>query len=99
MPLTAHIICAYYMRMKHTHPAPKRRPVNLSLPEDTVAEAKQLGINASQAAEEGLRLAVKREKEKRWLEENREAIAAHTAWIEQHGVPLTPIWEMTDEAI
>lgn len=29
----------------------------------------------------------------RWLEENKEAIDAHNAWIDKHGVILPPLWE------
>ena len=52
----------------------RRRPVNLSVREDLVAAAKELGVNASQAAEQGLAAAVRTAKEQAWLKENAAAI-------------------------
>jgi antitoxin CcdA len=65
-----------------------RRPTNVSLPSDTVARAKELGINVSKACEAGLTAEVKKEWERRWKEEHREAIEANNAWVEKHGLPL-----------
>ena len=67
---------------------PKRRPVNLSLEADTIAAARELGINISQACDQALATAVKLERERRWTEENRQAIEANNAWVEKHGLPL-----------
>lgn len=66
----------------------RRRATNVSLPADTVAAAKELGINVSQACEAGLSAAVTIERKRRWQEENREAIEAHNAWVEKNGLPL-----------
>jgi antitoxin CcdA len=66
----------------------KRRPVNLSLDSGVVAAAREAGINLSQACEAALRAAAKAERERRWQEENRDAIAAWNAWVEEHGLPL-----------
>ena len=55
-------------------------------------EAKELGLNASKAAEAGIEAAVREEKGRRWLEENREAIKAHNRRIEREGVLLPPAW-------
>lgn len=77
------------MRMKHERVSPgRRRPVNVSLAADVVAEAKALGINLSQACETGLAAEVKRERERRWKEENREAIESWNRWLEKNGLPL-----------
>jgi antitoxin CcdA len=84
------------MRMKHVDTAPKRKPVNVSLPDADVAEAKALGLNISQIAGAALRAALSEERKRRYLEENREAIAAHNAWIEKHGVLITPMWLRDD---
>jgi antitoxin CcdA len=59
----------------------RRRPVNLSIREDLVAAAKELGINASQAAEQGLAAAVRTAKEQAWLKENAEAIEYWNNWV------------------
>ena len=65
-----------------------RRATNVSLPIETVATAKDLGINVSQACEQGLAAAVKKAQEARWLEENREAIQSSNAWVEKNGLPF-----------
>ena len=51
-------------------------------------EARALGLDPEAIAQKAVRDAIKAEKERRWLEENREAIAAHNEWVEKHGVPL-----------
>lgn len=70
----------------------RRRPVNLTIREDLVEAARALGINASQAAEAGIAAAVRQSQEAAWLDANRAAIAEHTAWLEEHGMPLDPAW-------
>lgn len=85
------------MRMKHTHiTSPKRKPVNISLPDSDVAEAKALGLNISQIAGEALANALGAERKRRYIEENKESIAAHNAWVEKHGVLITPMWLRDD---
>lgn len=85
------------MRMKHVDTtAPKRKPVNVSLPDADVAEAKALGLNISQIAGAALRNALSEERKRRYIEENKEAIAAHNAWVEKHGVLITPMWLRDD---
>jgi antitoxin CcdA len=70
--------------------APQRtkKPVNLSLDEELVEEARALGLTLSAAAEAGLRAAVREEKGRRWLEENAEAIRSSNEWVEKNGLPL-----------
>ena len=70
----------------------KRRPVNLTIREDILKKAKDLSLNASKAAEYGILLAIKAEREKQWLEENKEAISAHNERIEREGTLLKPAW-------
>jgi antitoxin CcdA len=65
-----------------------RKATNLSIDPALVEEAKALGINASRAAEAGLREAVRTAKSQAWLRENAEAIAGWNAWVEEHGLPL-----------
>ena len=65
-----------------------RRPTNISLDSGMIEEAKALGINISRACEEGLAKQISEERGRRWLEENREAIEASNAWVEEHGLPL-----------
>ena len=65
-----------------------KQAVNVSLPSELVAQARELGIGTSQASEAGLRAEIARERGRRWREENRAAIGAWNAYVEQHGVPL-----------
>lgn len=62
-----------------------RRATNVTLPADLVAEAKQLGVNVSQACEAGLRASVAEIRRARWLAENREAIQAYNDRIAKDG--------------
>lgn len=71
--------------------AGKRKSVNLSLDPDVVAKAREAGINLSRVTEDALRAAVKTEHERRWKDENRDWIAAHNAWIEANGIPLSDL--------
>lgn len=75
------------MMTSHSKQA-RKRGTNLSLRTDLVDEARQLGISLSGACEEGLAAAVKAEKERRWLEENANAIRSYNEWIAKNGVPL-----------
>src|SRR5690606_14121726 len=65
-----------------------RKAANLSIDADLLAEAKALSVNISRAAEAGIADAVRKEKERAWKEENREAIEGWNAWVEEHGLPL-----------
>ena len=71
---------------------PRRRPVNLTLPEDLLSEAKTLNVNASREAEAGIRSAVKKAREQEWLKANRAGIDAHNKRVEKSGPLLTPSW-------
>ncbi|MBR0664940.1 type II toxin-antitoxin system CcdA family antitoxin [Roseomonas hellenica] len=70
-------------------PAPPRRATNVTLPEALLREARELGINLSQACERGLVSAVAEVKAERWLRENRAAIDAWNDHVERHGMPLS----------
>lgn len=80
------------MRMKHVDTASKTKPVNITLPAADVAEAKQYGINLSQITRTALTIALNAERKRRYMEENREAIAEYNAYVETHGTPIIPIW-------
>lgn len=69
----------------------KRKPVNLSLDTGVVAAARAAGINLSQVSEAALRAATKAEQERRWKEENREAIESSNAWLEENGLPYAEL--------
>ena len=70
----------------------QRRPVNLTADKTLVEEAKALGLNLSQTFEDSLRLAVKREKERKWLVENREAIQSYNQYAAEHGTVGSYLW-------
>lgn len=64
----------------------KKRAVNLFVDVELLEEARRLRINISDTLERRLRTIVKAEQERRWLDENREAIASINAFIDQHGL-------------
>lgn len=77
------------MRMPNALRKPAARSAtNVSLDRAYVAEARELGINVSQACERGLIETVKKARAARWLEENREALESSNAWVEANGLPL-----------
>lgn len=65
-----------------------KRATNVSLRTDLIDEARQLGINISEACERGLQEQVSKTRAEQWVEENREAIEYWNAYVEKHGVPL-----------
>ncbi|WP_037478903.1 type II toxin-antitoxin system CcdA family antitoxin [Sphingomonas sp. PAMC 26617] len=65
-----------------------RRPTNVTLDEQLVAAAKDLGINLSRACEQGLSDAVSAERIRRWQEDNRAALEAANAYVAEYGLPL-----------
>jgi len=65
-----------------------KKATNVSLAENLLAEAKELRINVSQAAEAGVAKAVAEKRAELWLKENWEAIESSNAYVEQHGLPL-----------
>lgn len=76
--------------MLHANPSasPAKKATNVSLAEHLLAEAKELRINISQAAEAGLAKAVAEKRAELWLRENKEAIDSSNAYVEKHGLPL-----------
>lgn len=80
------------MSISSDGPTGKRRSINLTIREDVIAEAKSLSLNASQAAEAGIVMAIRQARERAWRAENRPAIEAHNARVEKDGVLLTPDW-------
>jgi len=66
----------------------KKKATNVPLRADLLAEARELGIGVSEAAEQGLRQAIASMREQRWLEENRAAMDSANKYIEENGLPL-----------
>ena len=65
-----------------------RRATNVSLSRNHLAEARELGINISQACERGLTAAIAEKRTQRWLAENREAMDSYNRYVEENGLPL-----------
>ena len=64
----------------------KKRAVNLFVDVELLEEARRLRINISETLERRLRTIVKAEQERRWLEENREAIEAYNRRVAEYGL-------------
>jgi antitoxin CcdA len=64
----------------------KKRAVNLFVDAELLDEARRLRINMSDTLERRLRTIVRSEQERRWLEENRDAIASINSFIDRHGL-------------
>ncbi|MFK7838506.1 MAG: type II toxin-antitoxin system CcdA family antitoxin [Sulfitobacter sp.] len=62
----------------------KKKATNLSLDQALLKDAKEMGVNVSAAAEQGLRDALRQA----WLEENRASLEAWGKWVEKNGLPL-----------
>lgn len=80
------------MRMKPAQTSSKTKPVNVSLPAAEVAEAKSYGLNLSQITRDALLKALNDERKRRYMEENKEAIAEYNAFVDTHGTPIIPVW-------
>ncbi|MFS8046685.1 type II toxin-antitoxin system CcdA family antitoxin [Rhizobium sp. BR 314] len=65
-----------------------RKAANLSRDEQLVADARELKINISRAAEDGITRAIKAERERLWLLENADAIEQANAYAKKHGLPF-----------
>lgn len=63
-----------------------KKAANLSVRADLLEEARAYKINLSQTLENALQVELKKEKERRWLEENRAAIDAYNRYVEKHGL-------------
>lgn len=68
--------------------ATRKKATNLSLDADLVAEAKELGVPLSAAAEAGVRQAVQDIKQAQWVKQNKDSLDSYNAWIERNGLPL-----------
>ena len=71
-----------------TPAAAPKKTTSVSLAEPLLAQAKVLGINVSQAAEEGVAAAVARRWREQWLQENAAAIQSYNEFVEEHGMVL-----------
>ncbi|MBL4919256.1 type II toxin-antitoxin system CcdA family antitoxin [Szabonella alba] len=65
-----------------------KKPTNLTLDSALLEEARELGLNLSAAAEQGLRAAVAEARAAHWLKENAAALASSNDWVQANGLPL-----------
>jgi antitoxin CcdA len=65
-----------------------RKLAEFALDRALVSEAERLGVDLSQACEQGLRNATARQTAPCWQTDNAEALDASNAHAEQHGLPL-----------
>jgi antitoxin CcdA len=65
-----------------------KRSTNLTLKSRLVRDARQLGINLSAAAEDGIERAVAKARDQQWVERNRGAMASYDAFVEREGLLL-----------
>lgn len=65
-----------------------KKPTNVSISEVLLAEAKELQINVSRAAEAGLDRAIAERRAEIWRRENREALQSSNDYVEKNGLPL-----------
>ncbi|MGB0903121.1 type II toxin-antitoxin system CcdA family antitoxin, partial [Halocynthiibacter sp.] len=65
--------------------AHSRKPTNLSLDSELLIEARELKVNLSRAAEEGVRAAVSTAKSKLWKSENASALRSSNSYVEKYG--------------
>lgn len=72
--------------MHSEKPPPLKRPVNLSVDAQLVAQAREYGIPLSAALEEALKVRIAAAREARWLAENALAIADNNERIVRDGV-------------
>ena len=63
-----------------------KRPTNVSIRSDLLVAAREAGVNLSATLERALTDELAKAKRRRWLEENREAIARCNEFVEEHGV-------------
>ncbi len=69
----------------------RKKAVNLSIDANLLAEAKEAGINISEALERTLSNELKHDRWEKWRRENRAAIEAHNEFIREHGL-LSDEW-------
>lgn len=65
-----------------------RAKLNLTVEKAIADEARDLGINMSRVAEEAIAKAAKLERNRLWVEENREALDQYAEEVEREGLPL-----------
>jgi len=76
------------MAIVHFDTTAPKKATNLSINSDLLRQAKELHINLSQTVEDYLASLVREAKQRQWLAENADFIAAYNKRIEVEGLPL-----------
>lgn len=63
-----------------------KKPTNVSVRADLLAEAKALGLNLSRTLESAIEQAVREKRRQQWLDDNRDAMRAYHRHIERDGL-------------
>ncbi|MBC7952445.1 MAG: type II toxin-antitoxin system CcdA family antitoxin [Rhodospirillaceae bacterium] len=67
-------------------PKAPKKACNVSINEDLLGQARELGINLSQTLETSLTDKIREAKTKAWVEENKDAMLAMHQWVEENGL-------------
>lgn len=65
-----------------------RKATNVTLDPHLLARARELKINLSEAAEQGVAAAISKKMTELWARENCAALESSNAYVEQMGIPL-----------
>jgi post-segregation antitoxin (ccd killing protein) len=65
--------------------APEKQAISLRIDSELIEAARRLDINVAEALEIRLRMLVKVEEERRWLEANRDAVGTHNRRVADPG--------------
>lgn len=63
-----------------------KRPTNVSVSAELLDQARELDVNLSATLEQALTDLIRRRRRDQWFAENRDAIAAYNAHVEESGV-------------
>lgn len=68
------------------HQSVSKKPTNVTINSELLASARELKINLSATLEQALAQEVARLKRQRWLDDNKDAIAACNEFVEKNGL-------------
>ncbi|MBS0557713.1 MAG: type II toxin-antitoxin system CcdA family antitoxin [Proteobacteria bacterium] len=74
------------MRCEVNRSAALKKPTNVSINSDLLADARAFGLNLSAELEERLTETLRQRRAEQWLRDNRAAIEAYTKFVEENGI-------------
>jgi len=74
--------------MQDTVTTTPKKATNVTLAPQMLARARELKINISEAAEQGLAAAISKRMSELWAQENRVALESSNAFVAANGLPL-----------